>query len=57
MYDPYSSNLPSMNGNSTGWICPRCQKVYAPWVASCSCSLGTVYEMNIPVPGDPNKIY
>jgi hypothetical protein len=22
---------------STGWICPRCQKVNAPWISSCDC--------------------
>lgn len=21
----------------TGWICPRCQKVHAPWVPGCDC--------------------
>lgn len=20
-----------------GWICPRCQKVHAPWVEHCDC--------------------
>jgi hypothetical protein len=20
-----------------GWVCPRCQKVNAPWMPSCSC--------------------
>jgi len=30
-------NIPMSNPNY-GWICPRCQKVHAPWVASCSCS-------------------
>ena len=20
-----------------GWLCPRCQKVNAPWVAACTC--------------------
>lgn len=20
-----------------GWLCPRCQKVNAPWVSQCSC--------------------
>lgn len=24
-------------GNNTGWICPKCGKVYAPWVPSCDC--------------------
>lgn len=21
-----------------GWLCPRCKKINAPWVSSCSCS-------------------
>ena len=20
-----------------GWLCPRCQKINAPWVSQCSC--------------------
>ena len=23
---------------SEGWICPRCGKVWAPWVAQCDCT-------------------
>jgi len=23
--------------SNTGWICPRCQKVHAPFVSACSC--------------------
>jgi hypothetical protein len=23
--------------SNTGWICPRCQKVHAPFVQSCNC--------------------
>lgn len=22
----------------TGWICPKCGKVHAPWVPSCECN-------------------
>lgn len=22
-----------------GWTCPNCQKVWAPWVSSCDCSI------------------
>ena len=25
-----------------GWECPRCNRTYAPWVASCTQCLGTV---------------
>lgn len=24
-----------------GWICPRCGKVHAPWIASCDCHKAT----------------
>lgn len=24
----------------TGWICPKCGKVNAPWLPSCDCTLG-----------------
>lgn len=24
--------------NSTGWECPRCGKVWAPWISQCDCS-------------------
>lgn len=24
--------------STTGWICPRCRKVHAPFVQSCDCS-------------------
>lgn len=24
------------------WICPRCQTVYAPWVAQCNCPKPTI---------------
>lgn len=23
---------------NTGWICPKCGKVHAPWVPSCECN-------------------
>ena len=25
-----------------GWVCPRCGKVWAPWVRSCECSPPTM---------------
>lgn len=23
----------------SGWLCPKCQKVHAPWVPSCTCHM------------------
>lgn len=34
-----------------GWICPRCGRVNAPWVASCSCN-GSVFK-KIDIGADP----
>lgn len=37
---PYSSyELPTPSFQQ-GWICPRCGRVNAPWVASCFCTAG-----------------
>ena len=30
---------------SYGWICPRCGRVNAPWVASCQCMNGKGWEI------------
>jgi hypothetical protein len=27
-----------MSNNNYGWICPKCEKVLAPWCPSCDCS-------------------
>jgi hypothetical protein len=27
-----------------GWICPRCNRVNAPWVSKCDCYPGSVQE-------------
>lgn len=32
--------------NNTGWICPVCGKVHAPWVPSCECSEQIKYDIN-----------
>lgn len=38
----------------TGWICPRCGRVHAPWVPSCDCSRVPAY---VPVePTDASKL-
>jgi len=37
-----------------GWVCPRCGRVYAPWVAMCSwCSLVTTGSITITYPETP----
>lgn len=28
----------------TGWMCPRCKRVNAPWVTTCSCSPITTWD-------------
>lgn len=28
---------------NTGWICPKCGRVHAPWVASCNCAAPSEY--------------
>lgn len=33
----------------SGWLCPKCQKVHAPWVPSCTCHMVTLPV----VPGSP----
>ena len=33
-------------GNNTGWICPVCGKVHAPWVPSCECNGQIKYNIN-----------
>ena len=31
-----------------GWICPRCGKVWAPWMPSCTCA-----GVTVPLPNKP----
>ena len=33
-----------------GWICPRCGKVNAPWVAQCFCNRDTQILPNVGAP-------
>ena len=49
-----------MGGYMEGWICPRCSKVWAPWVRECECNkTGTLPygitwpEYTQPSTGDP----
>ncbi len=40
--------------SNTGWICPRCAKVHAPFVPECKCAPGLVGgPIGIPVPSYP----
>ena len=36
-----------------GWVCPRCQKVYAPWVRECNCN--PPYRDTITYPIEPTN--
>lgn len=36
---------------NTGWICPRCQKVHAPFVQGCDCK--PVGQIGTPLPRFP----
>lgn len=27
----------------TGWVCPKCGRVHAPWVANCECTNMSTY--------------
>lgn len=46
--------------NKTGWICPRCRKVNAPWKSSCDCS-GNEYYWPVPyhpiLPSYPQPVW
>ena len=41
-FDPYEvyKNIPwqPTPQPQTGWVCPKCGKVHAPWVGSCDCT-------------------
>jgi hypothetical protein len=41
-----------------GWICPRCNRVWAPWVASCNCGnpYSPYYRVE-PVRGVPGCVH
>lgn len=37
--------------SNTGWVCPRCSKVHAPFVQSCNCSPGLGSPLPNGLPG------
>lgn len=37
MGETSTESLKASGVGNTGWICPKCGKVNAPWVASCDC--------------------
>lgn len=37
---------PCYSGGNYGWICPRCGKVWAPWVQSCTCVADSGWHIN-----------
>lgn len=43
--------------NNYGWICPKCGRVWAPWVMSCICNLDIGIQKPptpyIPIPTNP----
>lgn len=41
--------------SNTGWICPRCQKVHAPFVQTCNCAPSPVGTL-IPSSPKPDPI-
>lgn len=52
---PYTYQNPIIPSNPIpplqyGWVCPRCNKVHAPWKSSCECPVSTitVYPYNVP---------
>ena len=39
--------------NDRGWVCPKCGRVYAPWVASCElCNTKTIINQQFQNPLD-----
>ena len=36
-YSVTASDYPSPSYGQTGWICPKCGKVLAPWMSECDC--------------------
>ena len=43
---PYTFGPIGADTELKGWVCPKCGRVNAPWVASCSCTDKTVISTN-----------
>lgn len=40
--------IPSGSSSPMGWVCPRCNRVNAPWMPICSCNEVSVETRTLP---------
>lgn len=38
-FNPWSPPFKNYSNQQHGWICPKCYKVYSPWIPSCDCAV------------------